>query len=70
VAAKAIVVAAATLVLGQVIAFGTFLGSWLIAGDRPPPFWPWPSVWDAGADVAASGLSVTVAALVGLGSAW
>lgn len=67
VAAKAVVVGGVTLVLGQVIAFATFLGSWLISGGRPAPLWPWATVSDAFGEVASSGLSVALAALVGLG---
>jgi ABC-2 type transport system permease protein len=67
VAAKAAVVAGVTLVLGQVVAFGTFFISKAIAGDRPAPLWPWESVADASGTVASLGLSVMVAGLVGLG---
>ncbi|HEU5472883.1 MAG TPA: ABC transporter permease [Actinophytocola sp.] len=67
VAGKAAVVAALSLVVGQLVAFGTFLLSWWIAGAHPAPLWLWPSVSDAIPSVLASGLSVTVCALVGLG---
>ncbi len=67
VAAKAAVVAGVTLAIGQLVAFGTFFISNAIAGGRPAPIWPWPSVSDAFGTVSSLGLSVMIAGLVGLG---
>jgi ABC-2 type transport system permease protein len=66
-AAKALVVAVVTLVIGQASTFATFLVARSIVGDRPiPPGYTTPAA-DAVPLLAASGLSVMVFALVGLG---
>jgi ABC-2 type transport system permease protein len=67
VAGKAIVVAAVTLAVGQLVAFGTYVTAWLIAGDLPAPIWPYESFSGGLATVASNGLGVGVAGLVGLG---
>jgi hypothetical protein len=67
VAAKVAVIAGVTLVAGQLIAFGTFFLSKVIAGGHPAPLWPWNSDSDAFGMVVSNGLSLMVAALVGLG---
>jgi ABC-2 type transport system permease protein len=67
VAAKVVVVAAVTLVVGQLVSFGTFLVSKLIAGGHPAPLWPWKSTSAALGQLLGNGLSIMVIGLVGLG---
>jgi ABC-2 type transport system permease protein len=66
-AAKTAVLAALTLAAGQMIAFASLLISRLITGDRPAPISAWTSVSDGLPAAFASGLSVMVIGLVGLG---
>ncbi|MCP2170445.1 ABC-2 family transporter protein [Goodfellowiella coeruleoviolacea] len=68
-AGKAVVVAAGTLVVGQLVAFVSFAATWLIVGDRPPPIAPWQpgAAADGIAVTLSAGLSLVVAGLVGLG---
>lgn len=66
-AAKALVVAAVTLVAGQAVAFAAFAAGRLIVGDRPPPLGFATSAADALPGVVGAGLSMTTVGLVALG---
>jgi ABC-2 type transport system permease protein len=67
VAGKVVVVGGLTLAVGQLVAFGSYLVSSLIAGGHPAPLWPWKSTSDAMVAVLSNGLSIMVIGLVGLG---
>jgi ABC-2 type transport system permease protein len=66
-AGKVAVVAGLAMLVGQLVACGTFVASLLIAGGHPAPLWPWKSTSDAMGSVLSNGLSVMVIGLVGLG---
>ena len=66
-AAKALVVAAVTLVVGQAVAFAAFATGRLIVGDRPPPLGFSTSAADALPGTVGAGMSITAVALVALG---
>ncbi|MBC6457870.1 ABC transporter permease [Actinomadura sp. HBU206391] len=65
--AKIIVIAALALATGLAIAFSSLLLSRLITGDRPAPITAWESVAAGLPTALASGLSIMVIGLVGLG---
>lgn len=70
-AGKALAIAAVATMVGAVAFTGMVLASWFIAGDKPDPIKPWPSLGDGLLVAGACTLGVTVAALVayGLGTA-
>src|SRR5690606_6959608 len=70
-AGKALAIATVATMVGAVAFTGMVLASWFIAGDKPEPIKPWPSLGDGLLVAGACTLGVTVAALVayGLGTA-
>lgn len=66
-AAKSVLVATASVVIGA-IALALSLGSsWLFMGDRPPPIAPWDGIGDVLPWAGAAVLSILVTGLTGLG---
>jgi ABC-2 type transport system permease protein len=66
--AKVVVVGGGALLLGEAVAFLSYLVGSVIIGDRPAPLAQYDGFGDALPSVLANGLSVAVVALVGLGS--
>lgn len=66
-AAKTVVVAAATAVSGMIVAVTAITAAWLIIGDRPAPISPWPAASDAVSSILSGALVVMVTGLVALG---
>lgn len=67
VAGKVAVVGGLALVGGQLVAFGAYLVSKLIAGGHPAPLWPYESTADGVRAALSNGVSIMVVALIGLG---
>ncbi|MBK1785462.1 ABC transporter permease [Prauserella cavernicola] len=65
--AKALVVAGLTVATGLVLTFAMLGGAGVIAGDRPAPIQPWPSLADGVPSALASAVVLTVTAIVGFG---
>ncbi|SFB48637.1 hypothetical protein SAMN05216266_113180 [Amycolatopsis marina] len=67
--ARTVVLGGGALVAGQVLAWLSFLATWLIVGDRPRPISPWETPTDMIPLVVSHGLVVMVVALVAFGIA-
>jgi ABC-2 type transport system permease protein len=66
-AAKSVLVATASVVVGAIALALSVGSSWLIMGDRPPPIAPWDAVGDVLPWTGAAVLSILVTGLTGLG---
>ena len=66
-AAKSVLVATASVVVGALALVLSVGSSWLIMGDRPPPIAPWDGIGDVLPWAGAAVLSILVTGLTGLG---
>jgi ABC-2 type transport system permease protein len=66
-AAKSVLVATTSAVVGAVALTVSIGASWLIMGDRPPPIAPWDGISDVLPWVGAAAVSIVVTGLIGLG---